>query len=161
MAFTVEDLVAGLQSSRKFFLKHLFGLTDAQWSWKPYPECKSITEAVVHLIGVDRAAIASLESGGLPDFEGITNQAAAEVGKDREKAVALLAQSHVALCSFITSRYGDAPLDTDVNIYGDSRKLGSGIPYLSSEDYYHAGQIAFARLASDPSWDYYGQIYGI
>ena len=30
---------------------------------------------------------------------------------------------------------------------------------ISSEDYYHAGQITFIRMATDPQWDYYRSIY--
>lgn len=42
MAFDINTLVQGVRESRRYFLKHLNGLRDDQWDWKPYPQCKSI-----------------------------------------------------------------------------------------------------------------------
>ena len=50
-------------------------------------------------------------------------------------------------------------MDTEVSAYGTPMKLGRAIAHLSSEDFYHAGQVAFIRIATDPSWDYYAVIY--
>lgn len=71
-----------------------------------------------------------------------------------------LEKSRSALINEIRSRFANSPLDADVCIWGAHDKLAVGLPYLSSEDFYHAGQIAFIRNASDPSWDYYAEIYG-
>jgi hypothetical protein len=46
-----------------------------------------------------------------------------------------------------------------VTLWGQERKLGSALAFLTSEDYYHAGQVAFIRLATNPEWDYYGEIF--
>lgn len=54
MAFDVDSLIEGVRESRRFFLKHLKGLRDDQWEWKPYPECKSIRETLAHLVSDDR-----------------------------------------------------------------------------------------------------------
>ena len=75
---TVTDLVDAVRASRRHFWKHVDGLSDAQWDWKPYPECKSVTETLAHLVQDDRAALAALESGGEPDYE-----AFAEPERDR------------------------------------------------------------------------------
>lgn len=56
MAFTAAELIDGVRHSRRHFLKHLRGLRDDQWDWKPYPECKSIRETLAHLVWVDRIA---------------------------------------------------------------------------------------------------------
>ncbi len=154
MPFTLSDLLTDVRGARRHFLKHVNGLRDDQWTWKPYPECKSVAETLAHLISVDRMALESLRTGEMPDF------VAFDVAEcDREQLLTLLADSHAQLCAFLEERYWDAPLDLEVRLYGDPRKLGSAVAYLTSEDFYHSGQVAFIRMATDPGWDYYGQIY--
>src|SRR5438477_10110901 len=122
MAFGVEDLIQGLRGSRLHFLKHLKGLTSDQWTWKPYPECKSIYETVVHLIGDDRAAYQSIETGAEPTYEQILETAFAEAGGGKEKAMEMLEESHERLCAFIAARFAGAPLDTEVSAFGTMMK---------------------------------------
>lgn len=160
MAFGVDDLVEGLRGSRLHFLKHLKGLTAEQWTWKPYPECKCIYETVVHLVGDDRAALQSLETGGEPAYEQILESASSEAAGDKEKALEMLEESHEKLCAYIAARFTGVPLDSEFSAFGSKMKLGSGIPFFSSEDYYHAGQVAYIRMATDCTWDYYAHIYG-
>jgi uncharacterized damage-inducible protein DinB len=148
-------LLEGVRASRRHFLKHLRGLSEAQWDWKPYPECESIRETLAHLVWADRAALISLETGQEPDY------AALEVHeRDLGRLHTMLAESHERLGAFLTTRYGDTPLDTEVRLFGDRKKLGSAVGYLTAEDFYHSGQVAFIRMATDPGWDYYGSIYG-
>jgi uncharacterized damage-inducible protein DinB len=157
MAFDVEDLIAGLHKSREHFLKHLNGLREDQWEWKPYAECKSIRETLAHLIVDDRAALQALRINGEPDYDAlISSEPVAEVPALLER----LKTTHEELCSFIRANYASADLDTVVSAFGAPVKLASAIPYISSEDYYHSGQVGFIRIASDPAWDYYAAIYG-
>ena len=160
MAFVFEDLIDSLRASRSSFHKHLVGLRDDQWDWKPYPECKSIRETLVHLIQDDRAAVEAIEKNCEPDYETLMAAAAALAAQDVDHLKALSESSFAALLALLTSRYADAPLDAEINVFGATKKLGVGIPFFSSEDYYHTGQIAFIRMASDPSWNYYAAIYG-
>ena len=152
---TVTDLVDAVRASRRHFWRHVDGLNAEQWDWKPYPECKSIRETLAHLVTDDRAALAALESGGEPDYEALT-----ETERDLERPRALLRESHEALCAAILARFDGAPLDTPMSIWGTPKALGIGVPYFCSEDYFHAGQVSFIRLATDPGWDYYGAVYG-
>ena len=160
MAYTLDDVLEGLRGSRTFFLRHLDELRDEQWDWKPYPECKSIRETLAHMIGNDAAALQSLQTGKAPDYDAILTGAAQDASDDYRRLRARLEESFNRLCDFIQSTYAGAPLDTEVCIYGSMMKLGRGVAYLSSEDYYHAGQVGFIRIATDPTWDYYGFIYG-
>jgi len=137
MAFTVEDLIDSLRSSRRHFLKHLEGVREDQWDWKPYPECKSILETLAHLISDDRAAPQSMEMGKEPDYDALQ-----ESETDLARLCALMDEAHERLCTFIKTRFASAPLDTEVSAYGSPMKLGSAIACLTSEDYYHAGQVA-------------------
>ena len=152
---TVNDLVGLIQYSRKHFFKHLDGLKDAQWDWKPYPECKSIRETLAHLIADDRAALESLQTQKEPHYEALQ-----ETERDLVKLRTILDKSHQALCDFILKTYASTPLETEVCIFGTQTSLAKGIPFLISEDFYHAGQVGFIRMATDPKWDYYAAIYG-
>jgi uncharacterized damage-inducible protein DinB len=160
MAFTCDDLLDGLQESRKHFLKHLEGVKDDQWDWKPYTECKSLRDTLVHLVVDDRAALSVLDNPGEPDYDGMLAAVTAEAGNDLARLRSLLNESHASLVSGLRTRYADAPLDTLVPAYGTPMKMGRAIAYISSEDFYHAGQVAFIRQATDPEWDYYAAIYG-
>lgn len=155
MAFGLSDLTDGVRHSRSHFLKHLKGLQPEQWTWKPYPECKSIYETVSHLVVDDRAALQALQTGGEPDYDSFKVTAV-----DADAALAELAGSHAELLSYIESTFANAPLDTRVSAWGAMVKLGNAVSHLSSEDYYHAGQVSFVRMATDPTWDYYADIYG-
>jgi uncharacterized damage-inducible protein DinB len=154
MPYETHDLLEALRSARRFFLRHVEGLTDEQWAHKPYQECKSPLETVAHLIADDRCALDCLRTGEEPDY------AAYDVAvTDRDALLADLAASHEALSAYVAERHGDAPLDAEVCIYGAARKLGD-LAYLTAEDYYHAGQVAFVRMATEPGWDYYEAVYG-
>src|SRR5260370_10533519 len=74
MSITVEDLVKSVSLSRAHFLKHIEGLTDQQWDWKPYPECMSARETLGHLITDDLAALQSLETRKEPDYVTISSR---------------------------------------------------------------------------------------
>jgi uncharacterized damage-inducible protein DinB len=152
---TVTDLVGSVRASRKHFWKHIDGLTDAQWDWKPYPECKNACETLAHLVTDDRAALAAVESDGEPDYESF-----AETERDPARLRVLLTASHEALCVALLAKFADAPLDTTLSVWGVPMPLGTGISHFCSEDFFHAGQISFIRMATDPTWDYYSAIYG-
>jgi uncharacterized damage-inducible protein DinB len=155
MAFEAADLIDGIRKSRKQFLRHLKGMREEQWDWKPYPECKNVRETLAHLIGVDRCARASIETGEMPDFRELE-----EPERDRAKLLGLLDESHWDLIFLLEKKFSSTPLDEEIRIFGDTKKLGSALAYLTSEDYYHSGQVAFIRMATDPSWDYYKAVYG-
>jgi len=155
MAYSFDDVLGSVKESRVHFLKHIHGLTPEQWIWKPYPEAKSIVETIAHLVTDDRMALYSLETGKEPDYH-----SAQVAERDPEILLAQLAESHLALTTFLETHFADAPLDKVVSAWGLSMKLGKAAGYLSSEDYYHSGQVAFIRIATDPSWDYYRAVYG-
>jgi uncharacterized damage-inducible protein DinB len=162
MSVTVEDLVKSVRSSRAHFLKHIDGLTAEQWDWKPYAECKCARETLGHLIIDDLAALQSLETGKEPDYESISQQEMKpERLADLYALKSRLADSHKQLCSYILKRWADSTLDTEICVWGSMMPLATGVPYLTSEDFYHSSQIAFIRMATDPSWNYYSVIYGM
>jgi uncharacterized damage-inducible protein DinB len=161
MALTLDDLLAGVWESRRHLLRHLNGVTDEQWTWKPYPECKSMSDTVVHLIAVDRSALESVKTGGAVDFVGTIAAVTEETaGMDRDALLTMLKDTHSRLVNHFTANFADTPLDAEIRLWGAPRKLGPQVAYLTSEDYYHAGQIAYIRMATDATWDYYGSIYG-
>jgi uncharacterized damage-inducible protein DinB len=143
------------ESSRAFFLKHLRGLTPEQVEFKPFPECKNVRETISHLIVDDLAALDSLRNDREPDYEAFT---VSETGY--EDLLARLGATHRELTSYLRDRFAEAPLDAPANVWGNELPAALAIAHLVSEDYYHAGQVAFIRMASDPTWDYYASIYG-
>ena len=155
MAFDIETIIGGIRHSRQSFLKHIEGLPEDQWDWKPYPECKSIRETIAHLIADDRATVHMLETGQFPDFGTIMEQETSP-----EKLLALLAESHEKLCAFVREKFAGTPLETQVPFFMGTMPLGMAILGISNEDSYHAGQVAFIRMACDPEWDYYKSVYG-
>ena len=154
MSLTIEEFVEGLRASRLHFLKHLEGMNPAQIAWKPYPECKSVIETLQHLIIDDTAALESLQTGGHPDYDAVKVEET-----DYEKLLTQLGESHGKLIAYIEGRFGGGPLDADATAWGAKMPAARAIAYLSSEDFFHAGQVTFIRMATDPSWDYYTQIY--
>lgn len=157
MAYTTTDLVAGIRATRIFFWKHLEGVKDDQWDWKPYSECKSLRETLAHLLVDDRAALYALETGKEPDYEAFSG---AEQERDLDILRAQLAESHDKVCAYLMEHYGSLPIETEACIYGEKMPLARGLGLISWEDAYHAGQVAFIRMASDPTWNYYADIYG-
>jgi hypothetical protein len=160
MSITPLDLIDTLAAARGSFLRHLDGLSDEGWAWKPYPEAKNIYETLAHLRVDDLMALESLQTGGEPGYEAATEMVAPSLSQGREALLQHLADSHAALLTYLRDNYADAPLDTPICVWGSVKPVAVGIPFLSSEDYYHAGQVAFIRLAQDPTWDYYASIYG-
>lgn len=154
MALHINILIEGIRESRRFFIKHIEGLRDDQWDWKPHPECKSIRETLAHLVTDDRASIAMLRDGMVNDFSPF------EVYEtDVDKLLDLLNQSHEEYCAFVRDQFADTPLDTEINFFLGKTKLALAISGISGEDHYHAGQVAFIRMATDPEWDYYKAVY--
>lgn len=155
MALSVKDFITGLRESRRHFLKHIKGITPEQMDWKPYPNCLSIRETVQHLIVDDRAALESLQTGSEPHYERHTVKET-----DFDRLVILLNKSHEALVGFLDEEYGPETFDTLGFAWGQAMPIAQAIVHFSSEDHYHAGQVAFIRQATDPAWSYYKEIYG-
>jgi uncharacterized damage-inducible protein DinB len=155
MPFTLEDIISEIETSHESFYKHLKDIGDEQWTWKPYPECKSITETISHLIINNYAAISSLKTGKEPDYESFKIDET-----DPVKLIELQKKLSKELIEFLESAYAHTPLDAEVRLWGSPVKLGALAVRLSSEYHYHAGQVAFIRMATNPEWNYYGEIYG-
>jgi uncharacterized damage-inducible protein DinB len=155
MAYGVGDMIEVVRASRRHFLKHLQGVRSEQWDWKPYPNCRSIREILAHMVSNDRIFMEVLDKGAVADYTTLE-----EEERDIAKLLNMLSRSHESLCAFLRLRYGNAPLDSEVPFFGGKEKLGTAISAITHEDYYHSGQIAFIRMATDPSWDYYVSIYG-
>ena len=159
MELTLQELITGIQNSRTHFFKHLKGLETDHWDWKPYAECKSIRETIIHLICDDIAAVESLQTGKEPDYEADMVKATELASSDTDVLISQLAASHKELCETLRTLVNQKSLDDTICVWGHNAKIAIGIPYFSSEDFYHAGQIAFIRMAIDPNWDYYTAVY--
>jgi uncharacterized damage-inducible protein DinB len=157
----ISQFIGGVRKSRAFCLKHLVGMSDAVFESKPNPECKSARETLMHLIAVDRGVLEAVKTAAFPDFFGIIASVQAETAThSRAELEAAASESHEALLGYLQATYGEKTPDDTMPLWGEPTPLGVAIPYLSSEDFYHAGQLGYLRLAAEPTWDYYSQIYG-
>jgi uncharacterized damage-inducible protein DinB len=154
MSLTIEEFIEGVRGSRRHFLKHLEGMTPEQIVWKPYPECKNVIETLQHLVIDDTTALESLQTGDHPHYDAVTVEES-----DYEKLLTLAGESHAKLIAYIQQRYESGPLDAEATAWGTKMPAARAIAYLSSEDFFHAGQVSFIRMATDPTWDYYENIY--
>jgi len=149
----------GVVASRNYFLKHLRDLPDEAWTFKPFPEGKNLMETLVHLRIDDLMAAESIQTLAEPNYAA-TEPLYTDIEKGKDYLLESLSRSHAELLSLIRQQFSDKPLDAEICIWGSMMPLYRGVPYLSSEDFYHAGQAAFIRMAVQPDWDYYLQIYG-
>ncbi|MGC4047882.1 MAG: DinB family protein [Armatimonas sp.] len=156
----MSQLIESVQKSRVYCLKHLAGMSDEIFEAQPHPECKSARQTLLHLVGVDRSVLEGVKTAVMPDFFAIDAAVTAELGELPRAALEdAIKASHEELLSYIQGTYGDKTPDDTIPLWGTPTPLGKAIPYLSSEDYYHAGQLGYMRLAADPAWDYYTAIY--
>jgi len=152
MANDINDIIDKVRMSRRYFLKHLHGVRNEQWDWKPSPQCNSIREILAHMVANDRSLIETLSADSTIDCGSVEE-------RDIAKLLEMLSKSHESLCAFLRLRHANTPLDTEVPFFGRTEKLETAMSWISFEDYYHAGQIALIRVATDPSWENYVSIY--
>jgi uncharacterized damage-inducible protein DinB len=161
MAFLLANLLDIVQESRGFFVRHLLGLAPETWDWKPYPECKTVRETLLHMIGTNAWILADLKRETGDDFAALLSESAARL-KDKTPAELqeALKASGEPILDFLTAHYADAPLDTPMHMWGEEAPLGKQVAHLTSENFYHAGQVAYIRMATQPDWNYYAAVYG-
>lgn len=146
VANDINDVINKVRMSRRYFLKHLHGVRNEQWDWKPSPQCKSIREILAHMVANDRLFMETLNADS-PMEHGSVEE------RDIAKLLEMLNKSHESLCAFLRLRHANTPLDTEIPFFGRTEKLETAMSRISFEDYYHAGQIALIRMATDPSWE--------
>jgi len=152
MPYTVAEAVQSMRDAHDHFLKHLQGVREDQLDWRPNAACKTIRETLAHLTSDYRAMVLSVKTGGEPDYD------ACQVAEtDLNRLHALMAEEFANACALVSSTY--TSVDDEACVFGWKMPLGKAIPLFCSEDYYHAGQVAFIRMATDPDWDYYGAVY--
>ncbi len=150
-----ERATAALDHARRHLLKHLAGVTPEQIDWKPFPECKSIRETLSHLVVDDLAAAESLETGREPDY------ASFEAPQGTfEELLGRLEETHGRVLEAVAQTLRKSGARWSICAFGEWRHPCEAVTILASEHYYHAGQIAFIRMATDPGWDYYSAVYG-
>jgi len=160
MALTLEDLLESVRNSHKSLFRHLKGITEEQLTWKPYPECKSIHETLAHLIAVEWSSQSMLNTGEFPDYETHQRDALALAsGKSPEELTTILKEEQDKTLGIVAAKFKDTALDEEIKSWGYPTKMGEAIVRLGTESTYHSGQIAYIRMATDPSWDYYKEIY--
>ena len=139
MAAGLEAILDNLSRSQRFFRAHLNGIQDPQWDWKPFPACRSIREILVHWAETFSADDNALRLALQPDVP------------DVALVQRLMKEGGLRYATGFREQYSDAAMDS---LFPNGLAVGTVLASLSSEDNYHAGQIAFIRLATDPEWDW-------
>jgi hypothetical protein len=140
MAAGLEEVLSELSRSQKFYRAHLNGIQAGEWDWKPFPACRSIREILNHWVdsfAAEDTALRSALDPAVPDVAVIQR---------------LMREAGRRYSAGFQQRYEGAAMD-DLCLEGRNR-VGAVLASLGAEDNYHAGQIAFIRLAIDPEWDW-------
>ena len=139
MAAGLEEVMENFYRTQRFFRSHLNGMSAEQWDWKPFPVCRSIREILRHWAEVfaadDMALEASLKTAA-PDVAAVQ---------------ALMKEAGLRFGTEFSAQYAGSTLDTRLP---NGVAVGTALASLAGEDNYHAGQIAFIRLATEPEWDW-------
>jgi hypothetical protein len=139
MAAGFEEVMDNLYRSQRFFRAHLNGILAEQWDWKPFPSCRSIREILLHWAEIFAADDAALETGlkaAVPDVASVQ---------------ALMKEAGLRFGRGFSAPYVDSAMETRLP---NGAAVGTVLASLAGEDNYHAGQIAFIRLATEPAWDW-------
>ena len=140
MAVGLDEIMASFHFSQRFFRAHLNGIRSDQWDWKPFPACRSIREILLHW--------ADLYSPGQTGL-----QTALEPTEPNVATVqSLMKEAGERYAAEYHEKYADTPMDAPFRPNGIT--VGTVLASFPAEDNYHAGQIAFIRLATEPEWDW-------
>lgn len=142
MAVGLDEILDNLYHSQRFFRAHLNGIRQEQWDWKPSPACRSVREILLHwtemaeMFGVGGGALQASLKEATPDVALVQS---------------LMKEAGLRFGAELRAQYADSPLDS---LLPNGTSVGSMLAGLSAEDVYHAGQVAYIRLATDPGWDW-------
>jgi uncharacterized damage-inducible protein DinB len=155
MSSSIQTILEPLTIARSHFLKHIKDLKEDQWDFKPFPNTMTIRDTLRHLVIDDLSALDSLQTGAHPDYDSFTVE-----DETVEALLERMTSARQALIDELTSKIEESGEAIQICTWGEMRPLHVGVAYLTSEDYYHTGQVGFLRQASDPDWDYYASVYG-
>lgn len=139
MAAGLEEVMDNFYRTQRFFRSHLNGMLAEQWDWKPFPACRSIREILLHwaeIFAADDMALETSLKTAVPDVAAVQ---------------ALMKEAGLRFGTEFSAPYADSPLDTRLP---NGVAVGTALASMAGEDNYHAGQIAFIRLATEPDWDW-------
>lgn len=139
MAVGLDEILDNFYRSQEFFRAHLNGMQDEQWDWKPFPACRSIREILLHW--------AELFSPGETPLQAALKQPLPDVVAVQR----LMKEAGAQFGAGFREQCADSSMDS---LFPNGVAVGTILASLSGEDSYHAGQVAFIRLATDPDWDW-------
>jgi hypothetical protein len=152
---TLDDLLDNMRGALRLLLAHLNGLRPHQWDWTPSLACRSIRDILLHMSEIfeGKDDLVRELSTPVPDVARVQALFEAAAEGDYER---------------LRLRYLETPLDTDMVVEGsdfflgrEQVRAGTLLARRAWEECYHAGQVVYIRLATDPDWDQEGEVYGI
>ena len=139
MAVGLDEVMDNFFRTQHFFRAHLNGMQAEQWDWKPFPACRSIREILLHwseIFAADDKALENSLKATVPDVASVQ---------------VLMKEAGLRFGAGFSAQYTDRSLDSRLS---NGVAVGTALASLAGEDNYHAGQIAFIRLATEPEWDW-------
>ena len=164
MVFTTNDALTNMQEARVYFKRHIGKMAEAGWDFKPFPHVNSIRQILTHMIATNRAVSVMLSGEGFDMARHVERhkEAWAEIENvPSVQILALLDKTGEEIAASVGENYPDASFNTLVTLWGAESKLGVQLVGLSQEMAYHTGQVSLLRQAFDPSWDYFGEVFGM
>ena len=163
MAWTTSDAFSDMEEARGYFKRHIVAMADAGWDFKPFEHVNSVRQILMHMIATNRGVIAMLggEAFDMTRHMGRHKEAWEEIeAKSPAFILALLDETGEAIASKVREEYANAAFDTPLMLWGGEAKIGVQLGRLAQETAYHTGQVSLLRQAFDPSWDYFGEVFG-
>ena len=139
MAIGLEEVMENLYRTQRFFRAHLNGMQPEQWDWKPFPACRSVREILLHWAEIFAADDAALTAGLTAAFPNVAS------------VQELMKEAGLRFGTGFSAQYAECGLDSRLP---NGVAVGTALASLAGEDNYHAGQIAFIRLATEPDWNW-------
>jgi hypothetical protein len=134
------DLAMALAASREFLVRQVRGLSSAECDYLVTGMRQTINQIVDHMLANDAFCMDKLGAQPYVDDPSLS-------------ADQRLTRSGLALQQEIRRNWSDKEDEALLRLAGGGEGIAKGVSYIQIEDFYHAGQACWIRLALQPEWD--------
>lgn len=134
------DLAMALAASREFLVRQVRGLSPAECDYLVTGMRATVNQIVEHMLANDAFCLDKLGGTAWPDDPTLP-------------ADQRLSRSGMALQQEIRANWADKQDEALLRLAGGGEGIAKGVSYIQIEDFYHAGQVCWIRLALQPDWD--------
>lgn len=134
------DLAMALAASREFLVRQVRGLTASECDYLVPGMRATVNQIVEHMIANDAFCMDKLGGAKWIDDPSLS-------------AEQRLSRSGMALQQEIRANWSHKQEEALLRLAGGGEGIAKGVSYIQIEDFYHAGQVCWIRLAIQPDWD--------